>query len=95
VVIADAIEFLTSRGHAIDKLTDYEIQDTFEAAFDNWQHDLVERARLPGSLMASDPAKWNEFIDDLHKKIESKEPPPNAATKLLDFFMRQGVPIRS
>ena len=46
MVVADATEFLRARGHRVDELTDYELQDAFEAAFKNWQHGLIEAAFL-------------------------------------------------
>jgi ankyrin repeat protein len=38
VVVNDALDFLRARGHDTDKLTDYEIEETFTAAFKNWQY---------------------------------------------------------
>src|SRR5579859_3991638 len=50
LVVSDAIDFLRARGHDTNEMSDYEIAETFTAAFKNWQHDLVEAAfysRLP------------------------------------------------
>jgi hypothetical protein len=94
VVVSDALDFLRARGHDTDKLTDYEIQNTFEAAFKNWQHGLVEAAFYNGLPWVSKPRDWKQYCDSLHNAIDGSKQ-PNAAERLLSGFMRQGVPLRS
>jgi hypothetical protein len=91
VVVADATEFLRARGHRVDELTDYELQDAFEAAFKNWQHGLVEAAFYTGLPWVTKPRDWKKYCDELHKAIEGQKN-TNTAERLLGSFLRQGVP---
>jgi hypothetical protein len=92
VVVSDARDFLRARGHDTDKLTDYEIEETFTAAFKNWQHDLVERAFYTGVVWVEKPRKWRKYIDNLHQAIEGT-PQPAVVEELLSNFLAQGVPV--
>ena len=67
VVVSDALDFLRARGHDTDKLTDYEIEETFTAAFKNWQHGLVETAFYTGLPWITKPRDWKKYCDDLHR----------------------------
>jgi hypothetical protein len=73
-------------------LTDYELQDAFEAAFKNWQHALVEAAFYTGLPWVTKPRDWKKYCDELHKAIEGQKT-ANAAERLLGGFLRQGVPV--
>jgi hypothetical protein len=92
VVVADATEFLRARGHRVDELTDYELQDTFEAAFKNWQHGLVEAAFYTGLPWVTKPRDWKRYCDELHNAIEGQKT-ANTAERLLGRFIQQGVPV--
>jgi len=92
MVVSDALDFLHARGHDTDKLTDYEIQDTFEAAFKNWQHSLVEAAFYTGLPWVTQPRDWKKYCDELHDAIEGRKN-TNTAERLLGGFLRQGAPV--
>jgi hypothetical protein len=92
MVVSDALDFLRARGHDTDKLTDYEIQNTFEAAFKNWQHGLVEAACYTGLPWVTKPRDWKKYCDELHNIIEGRKN-ANAAEHLVGGFLRQGVPV--
>jgi hypothetical protein len=92
VVVSDALDFLRARGHDPDKLTDYEIEETFTAAFKNWQHGLVEAAFYTGLPWVTKPRDWKKYCDDLHQAIEGNLQHAVAA-ELLSSFLAQGVPI--
>ena len=92
MVVSDALDFLRARGHDTDKLTDYEIQDAFEAAFKNWQHSLVEAAFYTGLPWITKPRDWKKYCDDLHRTIEGT-PQRAVAEDLLSSFLAQGVPV--
>jgi hypothetical protein len=92
VVVSNALDFLRARGHDTDKLTDYEIQDTFEAAFKNWQHGLVEAAFYTGLPWVTKPRDWKKYCDDLHQAIEGSSQHA-VAEELLSSFLAQGVPV--
>jgi hypothetical protein len=94
VVVADATEFLCARGHRVDELTDYELQDAFETAFKNWQHGLIEAAFYTGLAWATKPRDWKKYCDELHKAVEGQNI-TNSAERLLGNFLRQGVPVSS
>jgi hypothetical protein len=91
VVVADATEFLRARGHRVDELTDYELQDAFEAAFKNWQHGLVETAFYNGLPWVAKPRDWKKYCDELHNAIEGHGR-HNPAEKLLNAFRDQRIP---
>lgn len=91
MVVGDARDFLRARGHDTDQLTDYEIEETFAAAFKNWQHGLVEAAFYTGLPWVNQPRDWKKYCDDLHHAIEGTKP-TNIAERLLSGFMEQGVP---
>jgi len=93
MVVNDPIEFLHARGHDTRHLTDYEIQDAFEAAFKNRQHDLVEQAFFIGLPWITKPGDWRKYCDDLHRAIEGTRS-SNIAERLLSGFTQQGVPVR-
>jgi hypothetical protein len=42
VVVADKNAFLIARGWRLEELTDYDIEEAFEATWKNEQHDRVE-----------------------------------------------------
>jgi hypothetical protein len=96
VVVASASEFLTSRGHRIEALTDYEIEDAFEAAWKNEQHDRVEFEYVIARYQVTregqeELADWRR---DAHAAIEGKlDPGARAATKMLGIFLSSGCPI--
>jgi hypothetical protein len=92
VVVTDATEFLRARGHRVDELTDYELQDAFEAAFKNWQHALVEAAFYTVLPSVTKLRDWKKYCDELHKAIEGQKN-PNTAERLLGTFLRQGIPV--
>ena len=95
MVVSDAIDFLHNRGHDTEKLTDYEIQDAFEAAFKNWQHGLVEAAFYTGLPCVTKPRHWKKYCDDLHRAIEDggrNSRQADVAERLLSGFRQQGVP---
>jgi hypothetical protein len=92
VVVNDPIEFLHARGHDTRDLTDYEIQDTFAAAFKNRQHDLVEQAFFIGLPWVTKTRDWRRYCDDLHRVIEGTVS-SNIAEHLFSGFAHQGVPI--
>jgi len=94
MVVADATEFLRHRGHCVDELTDYELQDAFEAAFKNWQHELVEQAFYNGLPLVGNVRAWKKYCDELHKAIEGRTN-TNTAERFLGSFLRQGVPVSS
>jgi hypothetical protein len=73
-------------------LTDYEIQDIFEAAFKNWQHDMVERAFYTGVVWVEKPRQRRKYIDSLHQAIEGTSQRA-VAEELLSSFLAQGVPV--
>jgi hypothetical protein len=93
VVVADATEFLRARGHRVDELTDYELQDAFEAAFKNWQHGLVEAAFYTGLPWVAKPRDWKKYCDELHNAIEGRPPGQSTANRMLTHFFGQGVPV--
>ena len=95
MVVSDALDFLRARGHDTETLTDYEIQDAFEAAFKNWQHGLVEAAFYTGLPWVAKPRDWKKYCDDLHHAIEDAGRNPrraDVAERLLSGFIEQGVP---
>ena len=92
MVVADATEFLRARGHRVDELTDYELQDAFEAAFKNWQHGLIEAAFYTGLPRVTKPRDWKKYCDELHKAIEGQSA-SNPAERLLGCFLRQDAPV--
>jgi hypothetical protein len=95
VVVSDALDFLRTRGHDTETLTDYEIQDAFEAAFKNWQHGLVEAAFYTGLPWIAKPRDWKKYCDDLHRAIEDggrHSRRSDVAERLLSAFREQGVP---
>jgi len=96
LVVSDAIDFLRARGHDTDEMTDYEIEETFTAAFKNWQHGLVEAAFYSGLPLVTKPRDWKKYCDDIHRAIEEggrDSSRANAAEHLLTSFLKQGVPI--
>lgn len=93
MVVADATEFLRARGHCVDELTDYELQDAFESAFKNWQHGLIEAAFYTGLPWATKPRDWKKYCDELHKTIEGKSAGQSATNRLLTHFLGQGIPV--
>ena len=95
MVVSDALDFLRARGHNPETLTDYEIQDAFEAAFKNWQHGLVEAAFYTGLPSVAKPRDWKKYCDDLHHAIEDggrTSRRADVAERLLSGFIKQGVP---
>ena len=93
MVVSDALEFLRARGHRIEELTDYEIEETFGAAFRNWQHGLVESAFYTGVPWVTKPVEWKNYCDDIHHAIEGRTKRDTAAEELLAGFLGQGVPV--
>jgi hypothetical protein len=93
VVVGDAREFLRARGHRIEELTDYEIEEAFEAAFRNWEHGLVESAFYTGLPWVEKPKEWKRYCDDIHDAIEGRAKRDAAAEELLAGFLGQGVPV--
>ena len=92
MVVSDAIEFLRQRGHRVDELTDYEIEEAFEAAFKNWEHGLVEAAFYVGLPWVTKPKEWKRYCDDIHDAIEGRQGKRDAGQELLAGFLGQGVP---
>ncbi len=92
MVVTDATEFLRARGHRVDELTDYELQDAFDTAFKNWQHGLIEAAFYTGLPWVTKPRDWKKYCDELHHAIEGRKTAPTAE-RLLGGFLRQGVPV--
>ena len=95
MVVSDALDFLRARGYDPETLTDYEIQDAFEAAFKNWQHGLVEAAFYTGLPWVAKPRDWKKYCDDLHHAIEDggrTSRRADVAERLLSGFIKQGVP---
>lgn len=92
MVVSNALDFLRTRGHDTDKLTDYEIEETFTAAFKNWQHGLVEAAFYTGLPWITKPRDWKKYCDDLHQAIEGNSQRA-VVEELLSNFLAQGVPV--
>ena len=93
MVVGDALEFLRSRGHRVEELTDYEIETAFQAAFRNWQHGLVETALYSGLPWMTKPSEWRSYCDELHNTIEGRKKQDRVAEELLAGFLGQGVPL--
>lgn len=91
MVVSDAVEFLTARGHRVADLTDYEIETMFASAFKNWLHDRIESGFYTALGQVAKPA---ELRDRLHAAVEHNPAAPHAAGQtLLEMFRAQGVPI--
>ncbi len=93
MVVSDALEFLRQRGHRVDELTDYEIEETFVAAFKNWEHGLVEAAFYIGLPWVTKPKDWKKYCDDIHNAIEGRPEQPDAGQELLAGFLGQGIHV--